>query len=325
MKYQQEYLAKFANQISHALNQYESHGLEVSNFDNIILSGLGGSGIAGRIAKSYFFSISSLPIEVISDYTLPSYAGKRTLAIMSSYSGNTEETLSMYAAAKAKGCTIVAITTGGQLAESAALDGYKIYNAETGFQPRMALGYSLSYLLLLFGELFQTPQADNLKNTIPALSDTSKFIEEAGKVFGTFNGELSHKMIVVTDYVTNPVGLRFCQQIQENAKAEAFLHELPECNHNVIESYYGKKDSVFFFINSNSNERTSLRYKFLADLLKKNGNNLIELNINGHSLSSILETIYVLDWLSLLIADARKVNSSLIENINALKNYLGKA
>ena len=322
MKYQKDDLAKFPDQISYALKNYKAHGLKVENYDNIILSGLGGSGIAGRIAKSVFYKVSSLPIEVISDYELPSYASKRTLAIMSSYSGNTEETLAMYAQAKSQGCTIVAITTGGKLAELAAADNFTIYNAEKGFQPRMALGYSLTFLIQLFGELFGVAYQDSLKAVSAEVSNIDKYIASGQKIFDSIKNNFPNKLVVVADFMSHPVGLRFCQQIQENAKAEAFLHELPECNHNVIESYYGKMDSVFIFLNSGSNARTSLRFEFLSALLKKNGNTLVEMNV-GNTVESMMENIYVLDWLSLIIADSRGVNSSLIENINGLKEFLG--
>jgi glucose/mannose-6-phosphate isomerase len=172
MKYQKDDLAKFSEQIEYALSNYHNHNLSAANFDNIILSGLGGSGIAGRIAKSFLFDKSTLPIEVISDYELPSYASKRTLAIMSSYSGNTEETLAMYEAASKNGCTICVITTGGKLEEWAKRDQHIVYNALPGFQPRMALGYSLTYLIQFFGELYQMDVKDDLTNVAGKLKNS---------------------------------------------------------------------------------------------------------------------------------------------------------
>ncbi len=323
MKYQSKDLRQFPEQIRHAAANYKSPGINLDHFDNILLCGLGGSGIAGRIRKSYFFDKCPVPIEVVSDYVLPHYTGKGTLAILCSYSGNTEETLAMYDAAHAKGVTIIVIATGGKLAEKAVKDGFTFYKAMAGFQPRMALGYSLTYLLLLFSQLTGLKNtAEELSAAAESLDDEQKFMDRALLLFHSFENMIPAKIIVVTDYFSNPIGLRFCQQLQENAKYEAFLHELPESNHNVIESYYGKLDSIFIFINSHTQPRTNLRFRFLKSVLEENGNAVNEISMNGTGISAVLECIYTLDWVSLLIADHKGLNSTLIKNINSLKEYL---
>jgi glucose/mannose-6-phosphate isomerase len=326
MKYQSKDLAQFPEQIRYAIAQYTSPSFSLNTFENIILCGLGGSGIAGRIAKSYFFDKCPLPLEVVSDYSLPGYAGKKTIAIMCSYSGNTEETLAMYSEAKAKGATIVCIATGGKLEEMAKKDQNLFYKALAGFQPRMALGYSLTYLILMFNDLTGNKDAalKEMKVAAEALNDENKYMAEGEKIFRQLESLLPAKIAVVSDYYCNPVGLRFCQQIQENAKSEAFLHELPESNHNVIESYYGKLDSIFLFLNSQIHPRTGLRFSFLKNLLQTNGNTVIEIEISSKGILPVLKAIYTLDWLSLLIADYKEVNSIAIKNINALKDYLGR-
>jgi glucose/mannose-6-phosphate isomerase len=323
MKYQSKDLRQFPAQIRYAIDNFTSPSFKVSDFDNIILCGLGGSGIAGRIIKSCYFDKCSIPVEVISDYVIPHYAGKRTLAIMCSYSGNTEETLAMYDVAKAKGTGILVIATGGKLAELAKKDGYPFLQALSGFQPRMALGYSLTYLFLLFSEMFSGKSAAaELKAATEALDNESKYMDAASKLFKLMEKKLPAKIIVITDYFSSPIGLRFCQQIQENAKAEAFLHELPESNHNVIESYYGRLDSIFLFLNSQAHPRTVLRFNFLKGVLEKEGNEIIEMPVDSNGILPLLETIYTLDWLSLIIAEHKGVNSIDIRNINALKQHL---
>ncbi len=323
MKYQSKDLRQFPEQIRYSIENYKSPGFNLGQYDNIILCGLGGSGIAGRIIKSYFFDKSPIPIEVVSDYVLPAFTGKKTLAIMCSYSGNTEETLAMYDAAKAKGASIIVISTGGKIAEHAHADGFTFYKAQAGFQPRMALGYSLTYLLLLFSEFSGIQNAPGeLSAAAVQLDDEQKYMDKALSLFHSFEDTLPAKIVVITDFFSNPVGLRFCQQIQENAKAEAFLHELPESNHNVIETYYGKMDSIFLLMNSKAHPRTDLRFKFLKDLLMESENMVVEFGPEDRDMLSLLECIYTLDWVSLLIADHKGVNSTQIKNINALKEYL---
>lgn len=324
MKYQSQDLAKFPEQIRFVLKNYQSHIFKAGNFENIILCGLGGSGIAGHIVKSFFYDTCPLPVEVISDYCLPKYTNKKTLAIISSYSGNTEETLAMYQQAKDRACTIIVMTTGGKLGELAEADGHTVYKAEKGFQPRMGLGYSLTYLLLFFGELIGQDLRKSLEKAADELQDTQKYIDEGAKLFSEFKHRYPNKVILVTDYLTNPIGLRFCQQVQENAKSEAFLHQLPEANHNVIESYYGQLNSIFIFLNSHKNERTDLRFQFLNSLLTKNSNLVIMRDVEALSISSVLKTIYILDWASLWMSDSKQINSADIQNINALKTFLEK-
>ncbi len=322
MKYQKEYLARFPEQISFAINNYVRHNIKASEIDHILLCGLGGSGIAGRITKTFFRNRSPIPVEVVSDYSLPAYVNERSLVILSSYSGNTEETLSMYMAANEKKSKILVITTGGLLGDLAGENNILIYRAEPGFQPRMALGYSLTYLMLIFSELFNQNAEANLKSALKRFHDPKPFIDRAYRGFDDLQHNTDKKFIIVCDPLTYPIGVRFAQQLQENAKAEAFVHEIPEANHNVIESYYGKIDSVFLFIDSGTNERITYRFEFLKNLLTRLQCVVSQIDFGGYSIEEVYETIYVLDWLSLIIADARKKVSSEIPNINELKNFL---
>src|SRR6185312_9027662 len=124
-------------------------------------------------------------------------------------------------------------STGGKIAQQAKADGFAFYQAQSGFQPRMALGYSLTYLLLLFGEFSGLQNiAGELSDAASQLDEEQKYMDKALTLFHSFEEMFPAKIVVITDFFSNPVGLRFCQQIQENAKAEAFLHELPESNHN---------------------------------------------------------------------------------------------
>jgi len=322
MKFQSEPLSKFSSQIKFALDNYKPHNYKFENYENILLCGLGGSGIAGRIVKSYFYSLSKLPIEIVSDYTLPAYTSEKTLCFICSYSGDTEETLSMYEAAKTNKATLIAISTGGLIGKKSLEDSVIFYNAEKGFSPRMALGYSLTYLLLAFGELFGKDMRAELESAVKLLSDTKPYIAESEKLITSLKNDYKKKFAVITDSQSAPAGLRFCQQLQENAKAEAFIHELPEANHNVIESYYGIIDSAFILLDSHVHAKTSMRFSFLENLLKENGCSVLRYDMHAHDLQSLLDTIYIFDWLSLQVANLKGVNSVDIQNINKLKKFL---
>lgn len=325
MKYQGDALSKFPEQIQQVLEQHQPHGLKISDFRSIVIAGLGGSGIGGHITKTLCADTSPVPIEVISDYELPAYVNGETLVIASSYSGNTEETISMYQQAHQRGAPIVALSTGGHIIEKAQSDHYTYYKAVPGFQPRMALGYSLTRLLLIVEELGLGDFRPALEASVKRLGgNRESFISRAQQIMDQFPRAKEDKYVVVADRLTKPFALRFCQQINENSKQDAFMIELPEANHNVMETHYGKQASNYVLMNGKAHERIGLRFGFLRELLEGEGNHVSYHELDARQLPDMLELSYVLDWYSLLLADAKNLNSEAIPNINALKDYLGK-
>jgi len=322
MKYQSEQLQSFSKQIDFVLENYTPHNFKASQFRNIIAGGLGGSGIGSRIAKVLFSEILPLPMEVISDYNLPAYADDKTLVVLSSYSGNTEETLAMFDAAFAKGCTIICITTGGKLMAKATAQGIKIYGAVPGFQPRMALGYPLSTLILLLGELCGKDFSQELRKISDKVSNSAFYTERGKAIFDPYSKVIGKKFVFITDQYLEPVALRTCQQIQENAKGEAFLIVVPESNHNVIETFYGSFNTNFVLLHSNKHPRVKLRFDFLRSHFTAKSYTFTEQIISDFNMETCYETIYMMDWFTLWLADAKKQNSIGIANINALKKYL---
>lgn len=324
MKYQKEPLQKFPLQLAFALNNYSPHQLDIKQFNNIVFCGLGGSGIASHIVKAFFSSQCPVPMEVISDYGLPAFVNNKSLVILNSYSGNTEETLTNFHEAIARKATTLVLTTGGELLNLAKKNSVKYYIAETGFQPRMALGYSFTYLLLIIAELLKKEITTELKEIVNLLNQHSFYSEKSLKLFEQIKNDTDRKFIIVCDQYSSAIGLRFAQQINENAKAEAFINVLPETNHNVIETFYNYNhiNSVFVFMDSHQNPRVSLRFDFLYELLKEQSINILRYNFDDYSLKTIFNTIYIFDWLSLVVADARSVKSDEIPNINRLKSFL---
>ena len=315
-------LTNFYNQIQFSLDNFKSHGLKSSQFDNIVICGLGGSGIGGRIAKSYFSDKANLPIEVYSDYQLPAYTSSKSLVILSSYSGLTEETLAMYEEARNKSCTIVCITSGGTLLEWVKRDNVPYYIVETGYQPRMALGFSLTYNLLILSELFGIDLRPELKSISSIYSNLKAEQDRANAMIDCFSSQLNNKFTIVADGVTESIGIRFCQQIQENAKVEAFINVLPEANHNVFETYYGALPSNFIFINSQTNDRNKGRFAYLKQLLEKQGNTIYEINLDNASLTELFKTIYMTDWFSIFLSNKKGADNMTVPNISGLKSFL---
>jgi glucose/mannose-6-phosphate isomerase len=325
MNIQHEALKKFNYQINFAINNYSNHGLNCGQFANVLIGGLGGSGIGGRLVKNIFANDFPLPVEVVADYTLPAYVNEKTLVILGSYSGNTEETLAMFEVVKKRGSHMIILTSGGKLGELAKENNLKTYFIEPGFQPRMALGFSLTYLIQIFGDLMGSSKSEELKSVAALFEDCTPYHQDAEEVFNAIQSRAKAKFVVLSDGPFEGVATRFAQQVQENAKHECFTHVLPEHNHNVIESYYGTLETVFFFLDSGSNGRVSARFDFLVGLLEVENHKIVELGVEQFTLASVYQTIHRLDWISLLVADARKVDSLNVPNIASLKQYLENA
>jgi glucose/mannose-6-phosphate isomerase len=315
-------LENFHGQIGYVLKNYRNHGRSISEFHHVVIGGLGGSGIGGRIARLAFYTMFPVPVEVISEYHLPAYADAKTLVVLSSYSGNTEETLSMYNNARDKGCQIMVLTSGGKLKELAEKNGDTVYLSEAGYQPRMALGYSLSTLLMLLSELIGFDMRSRLEQVEEMLRSNNELKIRGEEMFHYFMPDIHHKYVVVCDLALEAVAIRFCQQIQENAKGEAFVSILPEANHNMIETYYSRHDTNFILLNSGVNERNTLRFHYLKSVLERHGNRVFEYPVKQFGIAAIFEIIHATDWLSIHISNAKGVNNMEVGNIAGLKTFL---
>jgi glucose/mannose-6-phosphate isomerase len=317
-------LESFYRQISFVKEKYRKHGLNAEQFRNIVAGGLGGSGIGGKIAKNYFRKSLSLPVEVIHDYSLPVYVDNATLLIIGSYSGNTEETLAMYDQARERGAAILVITSGGELEKKAAADQCLIYKIEEGFQPRMALGYSLTYLLKILAELGNINIDGELDQVIESLRDNTRHKSIAEGLQKKFRAGLNRRYVIISDTELEGVAIRFAQQLNENSKQEAFVSVLPEANHNVIESYYGQLPCNFIVLNSHSNERVSARFDFICSLLERENNRLSIIETEGAGLVTVFDLIHALDWFTVNITEEIGVDPMEIANIVSLKKYISE-
>ncbi len=324
MNYLGTELAQFSDQIRYALNHYTSHGIAKDEIDHVVLCGLGGSGIAGRIAKNYFSDKLDLPIELVADYQLPRFVNERSLVVLCSYSGNTEETIAMYESAKAKASKRIVITVGGSLGELARRDGVRLYEAPGGYQPRVAFGYPFTYLILIISELMGLSEQADLITVAERVKNVDDYKQQTALLREKLKATIKQKYVIVCDPVNEGIAIRFAQQVQENAKLEAFVSVIPEANHNMIESYYEKHDTNFIFLNSGSNQRINMRMFFIQELLAKYDSTVLEIIPREATLDTVFHTVYLFDWLSLQIADEVQAVSNSIVNINNLKTFLTK-
>ncbi|MEY4314712.1 MAG: hypothetical protein RI977_89 [Bacteroidota bacterium] len=297
-------LQNFHEQLTYVLAHYHKHGKSVSQYNNIVIGGLGGSGIGGRIARLAFLQEMPVPVEVFSEYSLPAYANNKTLVILCSYSGNTEETLSMFAQAQSRGCEMICVAASGQLKALAETHHLPFYSVALGYQPRMTLGFGLGTLVMILGELMGKDMTATIQDVEAMFKSPEAIVARAKEMYEVFKPTIAQKFVVVCDLPYEAVAIRFCQQIQENAKGEGFVSVLPEANHNMIESYYEKHDTNFILLNSGGNARVN------------------QYPVADASLMSQFEVIHATDWLSVWASDDKQVDNMQVGIIMKLKGHL---
>lgn len=303
-------------------------------FDNIILSGLGGSAIAGEIFPVLFNDELKCPWFVNRNYNLPNWANNKTLVLLSSYSGNTEETLEAFENAKSKGCNIICLGSGGtlkKLAEERSLDFVQL---PKGFQPRFALYANLFALI-------------RISQSLGIISDQSSFIAEAKSLLKNKSEEYSSEdsiafltaknLIGFTPIIygisdsTAPVAVRFKGQLNENSKVHAFYAFFPELNHNEIvgwETYDAKSllAKIIYLKDIDAHKRNNLRLSLTADILKKKEVEIIELESTQKNFKlRIIDLLYLCDWISYHLAVMRNFDPGEIDFIMKLKELMSNS
>lgn len=316
-------LENFTEQFEYVLDNYTAHGLKIDDFDNIVLGGLGGSGIGAVLAKNWLFDKCPLPIETVADYHLPKFISRKTLVVLNSYSGNTEETLSLFEEAKEQGCEIIIITGGGTLKKLANKNSLKTYDLKGGYQPRMTVGFGLSFLLMILGELMDQDHAPIIEEVKDHFQSNLERMKESGtRIFDFFKSTPRKKFVIVCDREFAPVATRFTQQLNENSKLEGFINILPESNHNVIESYTDRLDTNFIMLYSTQNPRVEARFDFLISHLELENNKVLPLQIPEYTVQSVFDVIYRLDWVSVHLANELGSDLMNVPIIMNLKGFL---
>lgn len=302
--------------------------------ENIIITGLGGSAIGGDLLRSYIQNEISVPVSVNRNYFLPAYAGSKTLVVVSSYSGETEETLSAYNDAKSKGCKIVCVSSGGKLTVLAENDGYLVIKVPRGYQPRCALAFSFFTLLIFFIKNgFISEREDEIRNVIGLTKERAlvySTLESAGNTAEKIARHLLGKIPILysSNDLLDIVNLRWRGQFAENAKTLAFGNYFPEMNHNEIvgwqeNSEFLRNFAILYLLDREDNPRILKRQKVTKDILEKYRGLDIEIESEGNSrLERIFDLVCLGDWVSYYLAILSNVDPTPIEKINLLKNKL---
>jgi glucose/mannose-6-phosphate isomerase len=298
---------------------------------NVVIAGMGGSGIGGTLIKALTSDEISVPIEVSKSYDVPGFIGKDTLFIACSFSGNTEETLSAVEKAKSMGARIIAITSGGKMGDFTQANGYDtIHIPGRSNSPRASIGYSfvqIFHILHHFGLIPSNHFQDVEAAAALLISEDEAIRKEAKELTAFFTNKLP---IMYGDTRMEAVLVRAQQQIAENSKQLSHVNVFPEMNHNELvgwkfpEVIYNNA-ATLLVRTSYDHPRTTIRMNVCKDIFASVAGPVKEIKAKGSTLvEQSIYVIHVLDWVSFYLAEVNNVDPFPVDVINFLKNELAK-
>ncbi|MBS1542522.1 MAG: bifunctional phosphoglucose/phosphomannose isomerase [Bacteroidetes bacterium] len=324
----------FTQQLAEALRigQAVDMGRQGSDIRNVLITGMGGSGIGANLVDSLTFGRIPIPVTVCKGYNIPQFVSPHTLFIACSYSGNTEETLAAVQKAMLKRASIVCITSGGKLLEIAKEYNFYYVRIPEGYtSPRAMIGYMIVSLLftLYHCNLIGAAFIKETENAIEYLDRGEKAIQSQAELIAKkLKGRLP---VIYSDGRLAAMSMRFQQQLNENAKQFAHFSTFPEMNHNEIVGWKFPENiiqqaQVIYLYSDHDHERVEKRMEICRNILEKQSNPVIDIVAEG---ASLLEQYYYLihltDWISWFLARENQIDPDQIENIHTIKAELAQS
>jgi glucose/mannose-6-phosphate isomerase len=305
---------------------------------SLIICGMGGSAIAGDILSAWGHDKLGMPVQVNRNYGLPGWAGPEDLALISSYSGDTEESLSAFFEAEKRGLGILGITSGGQLRELCQNRGYQHLIIPGGLPPRGALGHSFFGLAGMLKKLgLLKAEETELRESIDLLD---KLVLEYGPESDTkenrakqLAGELQGYLPIIYSSVDSlwPVARRWTNQINENSKMLSYAAFFPELCHNEIVGWEQlpetrKKAKIVMLKDRDDHRSNIFRAGIIGSIIQQESGGVISIESRGQGLlARMFSLIFLGDMVSLYLAYLNQVDPTPVERIKYLKSKLGGA
>jgi len=247
-------------QMNHAWQETKKISFPKTIIENVVVAGMGGSGLGADIAISALSERQTAPIQIVHDYSLPNYISAKTLVILASFSGTTEEILSCAKQAEAAQAQIAVISAGGALLELAQKNNYPYYHIEPTYnrstQQRMALGYALVGMLGMLSQAGFCPITD--QEMVVVVTAVKDMVIRCSTEQAVIDNPAKHLAFELIDHQPYFIGAEFLagalhtttNQLNENAKIFAQFAVIPELNHHLLEGiqYPADNDSRHFFV-----------------------------------------------------------------------------
>lgn len=289
--------------------------------DNVFFCGMGGSAISGMLLSDYLEE-SDLRFESVRGYDLPPYVTKDDLVVITSYSGNTEETLSCYRQARRIGCQILLLSSGGRVEESAEKSRLPYIKLKKGLQPRASLPIMFFTKLRAFEQMGLIPtKTSEVQSLVDYLRQ--KKLEKMGlKLVDKLVGKTP---IIYASEKNYSIAYRWKTQFNENVKKKAFSNRIPEMNHNEILGFTEDNEDYHVIILSFDNDKSRMKKRIgiNKELINKRGVEVTELDIKGEQLKSMFTAILVGDYASYFLALIEETDPSPVDMIEDLKEEMG--
>jgi glucose/mannose-6-phosphate isomerase len=332
-----EFCVDAAEHYRKAIKVAEKISLHYSKPENIIVAGVGGSAMGGELLKDWMRGKVQVPVEVSRDYVLPVYANERSLVLIVSYSGETEETLSAFLDAVKRDCMVFCVSSGGSLLEFAEKLGVPYLRVPSGFPPRAALPYlftsllvSLEKALVVSGVSEGLAEAVSLLARIGGENGPEKAVKDnfAKRLAVGINGTVP---VVYGFGVYRSVAQRFKQQFNENSKVPSKWEFFSEVNHNEVVGWEGvgslaKCFSAIFIRDEDESAEIRSRIEVTKAFMQPVGLKLFEVWGQGKSeLARMLSTVCIGDLTSVYLAILRNVDPTPVETIKLLKQKIRRS
>lgn len=310
----------------------------IVKINNIVFAGVGGSGIGADIVRVYLQDELKIPVSICRNYTLPDFVSENTLLLCSSYSGNTEETLSCFEQGIQRKAFIITMGSGGRLKELSLENNVAHILIPSGYPPRTAIGYmSITLLGILERAGFIKNKEKDVEELFSALSDMrDKEIGFDAPLEKNISKQIAVKIykkypvIYGTADTTEAVSIRWREQIAENSKALSSSNILPEMNHNEIVGWaFPKKLLKYFKVimlsDKDDHKRIEERVKISSGIIKKSGAEVMVFKKeNGGRLARIYSLMYIGDFMSFYLAILNNIDPTPVGPIDYLKRELAK-
>jgi glucose/mannose-6-phosphate isomerase len=300
----------------------------------IVVAGMGGSAIGGELLKDWTRERIAVPVEICREYSLPKYADKNTLVFAVSYSGETEETLSVLRDAIKRKCMIVSVSSGGKLQEFTEKLGLPHLLVPSGMAPRATLPYLFMPLPKILEKLGLVSDVDvEISETVRILKKVSAENSPERQATGNFSKTLALNIEGTVPAIYGfgtyrAVAQRFKTQVNENSKNPAKWECFPELNHNEIVGWEEGKEfarcfSVIFIRDAEEPAEISERIEFTKEIVCKNRVRLFEVWSKGKSsMAKMASVICTGDFTSVYLAILRGIDPTPVKTIVSLKERL---
>jgi glucose/mannose-6-phosphate isomerase len=286
--------------------------------DGVLLCGMGGSAISGAIVADFYSEKSAVPLVTVKDYSIPAWAGEKTLAIVSSYSGNTLETLKMYESAKKAGCRIVALTSGGKLKDMCERDGHLVKPLPQNMQPRHSIGFMIGYTMALLDGCGCVCVSDRMNAVVESVKGFRDYLEspEGDEMIDRMVDEMSGCVpVIMASGPMQSVAFRWKTQINENSKFVAFCGSFSEYN----------CDSICEWAQKNNKNMALVTIGAFGENVAVNAPRRVIVNEErGDLVEEALRSLMIGDYVSMRMAEKRGIDPESVIPIKSLKKKLSQ-